>query len=127
MTMTKIDRITAVNATLAEITATAEKMTLDERQSLLASLTESVRIDAGAVDASKRRLESIKAAASNPAKQKAFAGAVMGLRRLGLEIEAIAASGSIQDLDRAMDTAKWSQNQRFALKTHLAAVGALEK
>jgi hypothetical protein len=73
-------------------------------------------------------MANVKGAAADPQKKKAFEGAAMGLTRLGLTIEAIAASGSgIADLDRAMSEAKWTQNQRFVLKANLAAIGAVEK
>jgi hypothetical protein len=125
-TMTRIPSMGGVNAKLAELKATTDKMTLDERKALLESLTESIRVDAAAVDAPKRRLAKVQAAATDPKKTQQFKDAVIGLRRLGMEIEQIAASGSIADLDHAMAERKWTPLQRFALKGNLAAVGAIE-
>ena len=71
---------------------------------------------AATTDASKKRLANIRAAAENPAKKAAFNGAVMGLKRLGLDLEKIAASADVAAIDKAMADMRWSVDQRFHAK-----------
>jgi hypothetical protein len=49
----------------------------------------------------------------------------MNLQRLGHDLEAIAPSGSIADLDEKMCLYKWNPTQRTALKLPLRIVGAI--
>ena len=81
---------------------------------------------AATTDASKKRLANIRAAAENPAKKAAFNGAVMGLKRLGLDLEKIAASADVAAIDKAMADMRWSVDQRFTLKSNLASIGAVD-
>jgi hypothetical protein len=83
-------------------------------------------VDANQVPAPKGRLAKVLAAKQDPVKKTAFDNAVRGLRRLGFEIEAIAASGSIAELDRVMAEKKWTSTERISLKHSLAIVGAIE-
>jgi hypothetical protein len=125
-TMHTIEKIRAVNSRIAELQATTSNLTLEEKKVLLESLSKDVQAAVAKEDGPKRRLANIKAAAADPVKSKVFEAAVVGLRRLGMEIEQIAASGSVADLDKAMRERKWKDFERFGLKAKLAAVGAIE-
>jgi hypothetical protein len=83
-------------------------------------------VDPTQVPAAKGRLAKVQAAAKDPIKQQAFTNAVRGLRRLGFEIEQIAASGNVAELDRVMADKKWTTTERISLKHSLAIVGAIE-
>jgi hypothetical protein len=125
--MTKIDSMRGVNAKLAELKATTDAMTLDQRKAF-ESLAESIRVDAAAVDGPKRRLASVKAAAASvdPKTKEALRTATLSLGRLGLTIESIAASGSVAEIDKLAGDRKWNSTQRFALKIALGTIGALD-
>jgi hypothetical protein len=83
-------------------------------------------VDASKTSAQNSRLTNVQAAAQDPTKKVAFKNAVSGLRRLGLEIEQIAASGNVSELDKAMTALGWTQLERFTLKNNLHACGAIE-
>jgi hypothetical protein len=82
-------------------------------------------VDTSKATPDKRRLNAVRAAATYPKKKQAFALAVKGLQRLGMDIDAIAASGSVAEIDAAMTKMKWSTNERMLLKGNLATVGAI--
>jgi hypothetical protein len=125
--LTKIDSMRAINARLADVRTSTEGLTLAEKQSLLSSLELDVAVHAAKEDSSKRRITAVKAAAasSDMRKKSAFLIAVAGLEKLGFEIEQIAASGSIADLDAKMREHKWSSTRKVALKNSLAIIGAV--
>jgi hypothetical protein len=58
--LTKIDSMRAINARLADVSDTASKLSLQEKQSLLSSLELDVAVQAAKEDAPKRRLASVK-------------------------------------------------------------------
>jgi hypothetical protein len=126
MTMTKIDSMRGVasGGNLDEVKKLAAKMSPAERQELVASLKAAAKPQTGT---SEHRLANIKAAASStdPKKKGAYTAAVNGLRRLGFEIDRIAASGNAADLDDAMKKFKWDMTQRIFLKSNLLAIGAI--
>jgi hypothetical protein len=83
-------------------------------------------VDAAKTSSQKSRLAKVQAAAADPARKAAFAIAVRGLQRLGFEIEQIAASGNVAELDRKMSDMKWTSLERVTLKTNLATCGAID-
>jgi hypothetical protein len=107
--------------------ATTADLSLDEKKALLASLERDVQAAAAKADGPKTRLANVKAAAisKNPRTSEAYKTAVMSLSRLGCDIEAIAASGSVADLDEKMKQYKWTPARRLALKTCLGIVSAI--
>jgi hypothetical protein len=127
MSMHKFDHMRAINSRLAEMQATAAALSLDEKKALLASLEKDVQATVQKVDGPKTRLAAVKAAAvsRDPRISGSFKTAVLSLSRLGCDLEAIAASGSVADLDEKMKLYKWTSAQRFALKHALSVVGAL--
>lgn len=78
-----------------------------------------------AASAERLRMSRLKAAAADPNQAVAWKSALRGMRRLGLDIEKIAATGDVKDLDRAMSEARWSSDERVQLKTILASIGAI--
>jgi hypothetical protein len=76
--------------------------------------------------APKKRLAAVRAAAvsSNKRTSEAYKIAVAGLEKLGLEIDAICASGDASALDEKMKALRWSSNQRIGLKQALSICGA---
>jgi hypothetical protein len=123
--MTKINDIRAINSLIAELQAVTANMTLAEKRVLLESLTSDIQAAASVVDAPKRRLESVKAAAvaTDQRTKEAFRTAVSMLKRLGLEIDAICASGDISSLDEKMRALKWDSVRRIQLKNSLGIIG----
>jgi hypothetical protein len=83
-------------------------------------------VDPTQVPAAKGRLAKVQAAAKDPIKKVAYDNAIRGLRRLGMEIDAVAASGNVADIDEAMTEKKWTNTERISLKHSLAIVGAIE-
>jgi hypothetical protein len=128
MTMIKFaDRISSVNARLAEIQATTTNLSLAEKQTLLESLTKDVQAAAAKEDGPKRRLASVKAASisSDPRTKDAFTTAIKGLQSLGYDLEAVAGSGSIADIEAKMRERKWDATRCTGLKVALARIGAI--
>lgn len=82
---------------------------------------------AAAVTTSASCLASIKAAAStsNPKLKEAYIYAKRGAERLGFSLDNIAEAGGTRELDKAMTEKRWNVTQRMALKSALAAVGAI--
>src|SRR4029077_14095172 len=108
-TYTRIDSIRGVNAKLAELQATTAELSLEEKKSLLESLSKDVSAAAAKADGPKRRLDAVKAAAlsTNARTKDAFATATKGLEKLGYSLDQIAASGSIADIETKMRQNKW--------------------
>lgn len=92
---------------------------------MLEALTSDIQAAAAVTDGPKRRLESVKAAATStdPRKKEAFQGAVKMLKRLGVEIDAIAASGDASSLASKMKELKWAPVQQTQLKLYLNIIG----
>ena len=124
MTMTKINSMRGVNSRLADIKAASAELSLGEKRALLESLSEDVQ--AATISNPKKRLESVKAAATaKDARTKgAFQTAVRLLKRLGSDLDAVCASGSIVNLDKRAVELKWPRENRTQLKLCLAIIGA---
>jgi hypothetical protein len=126
MALTKFaDSMRGVNAKLGDLKAVASELTLAEKRQLLETLTADIQAAASVVDGPKRRLESVKAAATstNQRTKEAFTGAVKMLKRLGVEIDAIAASGDVSSLASKMKALKWASVERTQLKLYLSIIG----
>jgi hypothetical protein len=125
-TLTKIDSMRGIasGGNLDEAKKLAAKMSPAERQELAASLKAAAKPQTGSAE---HRLANIHAAAksSDPKKLQAYTAAINGLRRLGFEIDRIAASGNAADLDVVMTKLKWSMAERIFLKSNLLAIGAV--
>jgi hypothetical protein len=82
---------------------------------------------AAAVTTSASRMASVKASAAStdPKKRDAYLFAKKGVERLGFSLDSIAAGGGTGDLDKRMSELKWTNEQRIALKTSLAQIGAI--
>jgi hypothetical protein len=119
-------RLVAVNSRLSEAKAIADKMTDEERKVFADSLNASLSA-AKTAGSPQARLDNVKTAASSkdPKRKQAFTAAINSLRRLGFEIDQIAASGNAADLDEAMKRFKWGMAERIALKSNLLAIGAI--
>jgi hypothetical protein len=117
-----------VNSKLAEVHATTESLSLAEKQSLLGSLSKEVAAAALKQDGPRRRLESVRAASSStsPRTKDAYKTAIASLRALGADLESIAQSGTVADLDEKMRDLKWTTTRRLAMKVALAAIGAID-
>ena len=78
-------------------------------------------------DAPARRLASVKATSisTDPRTKDAFKVAIKGLQALGHDLEAVARSGSIADLDAKMRERKWAALRCTGLKVALARIGAV--
>ena len=111
----------------SDIKAVTSELTIAEKQQLLESLSKDVSAAVAKADGSKQRLESVKAASisKDPRVSGAFKLAKAGLQRLGLDIEAIAASGATAEIDNRARQYKWNSDQRIALKHSLSIVGAI--
>jgi hypothetical protein len=110
---------------LTEAKAIADKMTDEERKVFADSLTAS--LSAAKTGSPQQRLANIQAAASSsdPKKKQAFNLAVNSLRKLGYEIDQIAASGSTKEIEDVMKKYSWDQARRVTLKSQLLAIGAI--
>lgn len=127
-TLTKLaDVMRGVNTNIAGLKAATEGLSLSEKRQLLEALTADIQAAASAVDAPKKRLAAGSAAATstNPRTKEAFQIAVTGLKKLGLEIDAICASGDISMLDTKMKELGWDTTRRIMLKNSLSIVGAI--
>jgi hypothetical protein len=84
-------------------------------------------IKAAAVTTSASRLTSIKASAAstNSKTREAYIYAKRGCERLGFSLDAVAEAGGVRELDKAMTEQRWDNTDRMALKSALAAVGAI--
>jgi hypothetical protein len=97
-----------------------------DRGLLLAKLQEAGASEMKA-SAEKVRLASIRAAANDPARAVAFKSSLCGLARLNLDLDRLAAAADpLAELNRALDSAKWTFNERIQLKTSLAGIGAID-
>ena len=126
-TLTKFaDSMKGVNTKLSEVTAVAAALSLKEKEVLLEALSKDVQAAASAVDAPKKRLAAVSAAAAstNQRKKEAYKVAVSGLQALGMKIDAIAASGDISQLDKLMKDRGWTTERKVRLKMSLGIVGA---
>lgn len=119
------DTMRGVNSKIADLKAVTSGLTLAEKRQLLESLSDDIQ--AAATDGSKKRLTSVQAAATstNPRTKEAFKTAVSMLKRLGLEIDAICASGDVSSLHSKMKELKWTPIQRTQLKLSLGIIGAV--
>jgi hypothetical protein len=104
--------------------AVASQLSLAEKQALFESLAG--EIQAAAVDGPKKRLAAVSAAAvsTNQRTKEAYKTAIRGLDALGVKIDAIAASGDINQLDKLMKEQGWTDLRKIGLKTALAICGA---
>jgi hypothetical protein len=102
------------------------ELTLAEKRVLLEALENDISAATSAVDAPKKRLAAVSAAAksTNQRTKEAYRIAVSGLQALGMKIDAIAASGDISQLDKLMKEQGWSTNRKIQLKLSLGIVGA---
>ena len=127
-TMTKIPSMRGVNSKIAEPQATTANLSLAEKRALLDFLTSDIQAAASAVDAPKKRLAAVSAAATskNQRVSESYKAAVKGLVSLGMTIDAIAASGDIAALDTKMRELKWTPARRIMLKNSLSIVGAID-
>jgi hypothetical protein len=111
-----------VAALVAEINALSDK----DRSALAERLNASKVSDMKAT-AQKTRLDRVLASARNENLKVAFQAALRGLRRVGLEIEKVAASADgLAMVNDAMTKANFSTGERLQLKTVLANIGALD-
>jgi 4'-phosphopantetheinyl transferase EntD len=77
--------------------------------------------------AQHRRLDRALASARDDNMQVAMKVALRGLRRVGLDIEKLAAAADpLSVINEAMDKAKLNPGERMQLKTVLANVGAID-
>jgi hypothetical protein len=88
------------------------------------------KIGASAIDnlhakAERKRLERFEAAISSSEYHTAFRTAIRSLDSLGLNLEKIAASGDVIELDAAMSKHGWDSDRRMQLKTALASIYAI--
>jgi hypothetical protein len=122
------DHVRGVNSKLAEVHATTESLSLADKQSLLETLSTEVAAAAQKQDGPRRRLESVRAASAstNPRTKDAYKTAIASLRALGGDLESIAQSGTVADLDEKMRQFKWDPTRKTALKVALAAIGAID-
>jgi hypothetical protein len=128
MALTKFaDQMRGVNSKIADLKAATSDLTIAEKRQLLESLTSDIQAASGVVDGPKRRLAAVQAAATStsPRTKEAFRVATSMLKRLGTEIDAIAASGDISPLEEKIKALKWSSLQRTELKLMLGIIGAI--
>ena len=130
-TMTNIHTLRGVSTSkIAEPQATTANLSLAEKRALL-GLTSDIQAAASAVDAPKKRLAAVSAAATskNQRVSESYKAAVKGLVSLGMTIDAIAASGDIAALDtRDDEKLKWTPARRIMLKSNsLSIVGAIRR
>ena len=124
VTLTRFaDTMRGVNSNIDGLRAATQGLSLSEKKALLEVLSADVQ---AAVDGPKRRLESVKAAAvaTDLRTQGAFKTAVKMLKRLGTELDVIAASGDISGLEKKTRELKWPPEQRTQLKLCLHIIGA---
>jgi hypothetical protein len=107
MTMTRIEKLIAVNTNLSEAQAIASKMTDDERKVFANYLGELSA--AKQVSSPQGRLDNVRAAAKSSDRKvsQAYIDANNELGRLGFSIDQIAASGATGEIDAAMKKWKW--------------------
>jgi hypothetical protein len=125
-TLTKFaDVMRGVNGNISGLKAATEGLSLSDKKALLEILSKDVEAAASVADGPRRRLESVKAAATstNQRTKEAFTGAVKMLKRLGVEIDAIAASGDVSSLASKMKALKWASVERTQLKLYLSIIG----
>jgi hypothetical protein len=115
-TMSPIDKLTdAINAL-----SDKDRAALDER------LNARKILDMKAV-AQNKRIDRVLASARDEKMQVAMKVALRGLRRVGLDIEKLAAAADpLSVINEAFDRAKFSASERMQLKTVLANIGCLD-
>jgi hypothetical protein len=127
MTMTKIPFINGINARIDALKAATSDLTIAEKRVLLQAFEKDISAAASAVDAPKKRLAAVSAAAASKDKRTsvAYKNAVAGLASLGKKIDQIAAAGDVRELDRLMKESSWSPDRKIMLKNALNIVGAI--
>jgi hypothetical protein len=110
----------------AAISAASEQMDVEQKRALVKSLTEAVHASDAKHSREERRISRIEAASKNPAMEVPFKTALRSLRRLGLDIDKIAAAGDCKELDRALSEQQWGVDQRWQLKAILKSIGVLD-
>jgi hypothetical protein len=97
--------------------------------SIKAIRTDGISINAAATKTTtaRERIANMSAAAisTNPKTKAAYDFAKRGVERLGFSLDQVATAGAVRDLDKRMSELKWDTEQRIALKTALAACGAI--
>jgi hypothetical protein len=119
--------VTVISSSGSDEARQWDELSIDEKRALLRHLEQDISAAAQKQDGPKTRLAAVKAAAvsADPRTRDAFNSAVLSLRALGADIEAIAASGSLGDIDQRMKDLKWTTTRRMALKHSLSVVGAI--
>jgi hypothetical protein len=109
---------------IGDVAKAIEALSASDRAALLQKLS-AAKLDDLKAAADNSRLARLNACAQDEKYAVAFKTALRGLRRLGLDIEKIAAAGDTTALDKAMTEQRWSIEERIQLKTVLANIGGI--
>jgi hypothetical protein len=111
---------------IESLVASVQELTPDDRRQLVEYINATAKTDMK-VAARNRRLGRIVASAADEHMKVALQVAMRGCRRIGVEIEAIAASADpLAMVNKAMGEARMTASERMQLKAVLHNVGALD-
>jgi hypothetical protein len=113
-------------ANLDTLVDTIKSLNDSDRRQLIERMNATSMADQKAA-AQHRRLDRVLASARDDNMKVAMKVALRGLRRVGLDIEKLAAaSDPLSVINAAMDKAKLNLGERMQLKTVVANVGAID-